>query len=105
MDSDSTLSKLFLLLPLLAGILFAFNHADWLSENSDYVLPFALAVGLFLFHKIFPELWENMKTLVPLALLVAGLVGGMMFLIFGGGADSINRFGAKAREQHIESLR
>lgn len=105
MESDSTLAKLFLLLPILAGGLFAFNHADWLAENSDFVLPFGLVVGLFLFYKVFPELWESMKTLIPLLLLVVGIIGSVMYLIFGGGADSINQFGAKAREQHIESLR
>jgi predicted Na+-dependent transporter len=92
-------------LPLLAGLLFAVNHQEWLSDNTDYVLPIALVIGLFLFYKIFPELWESLKTLIPIMLLVVGIIGGVMYLIFGGGADSINQFGAKAREQHIESLR
>ena len=105
MDSDSTLAKLFMALPILAGVLFAINHADWLSENTDYVLPIGLVVGLAVFYKVFPELWDSLKTLIPVMLLVMGLMGGVMYIIFGGGADSINQFGAKAREQHIETLR
>lgn len=105
MDSDSSLAKAFMALPVLAFMLFAFNHHEWLSANTDFVLPIGIVIGGAVFYRVFPELWDSLKTLIPVFLFLAGIIGGVMYLIFGGGADSINKFGAKAREQQIENLR
>jgi hypothetical protein len=104
MEEDNPLVKAFLALPLLAAVLFAINNGDWVSRNADTLLPIGLLVGAFLFSRIFPTLWGELRGAIPILLVVLAILGGVLYVIFGGGADSIVGFNAKDREQYIDSL-
>ncbi len=105
MDNDTPLLTMFMALPVLALVLFLFNNSEWVFENPDVTLFLAVGAGGVVLWKIFPELASQVKAFIPVLVIVGAILGGVMMMIFGGGADAVAGFGAKAREEHIDSLR
>lgn len=101
---DGVLMKLFMVLPLLAAGLFLNNHLDWVTRNSDYLLPVAAVVGVVVAARIFPDVWRELRGAIPIMLVVGGVVCAVLYMIFGGGADAVVGFSAKDREQQIDAM-
>jgi hypothetical protein len=104
LEEDSPLLKAFMFLPLLAGGLFFWNHFEWVERNGDALFPVAVLVGAFLFYKLFPNLWNELRGAIPVILVALGLLAGLVYLIFGGTGDGGGGMGTRAREQYIDNI-
>lgn len=106
MEEDSPLLKAFLMLPLLAGGLFFWNHGEWVDRNAEVLFPVALVVGTFLFSRVFPTLWREIRSAIPLLLIALAICAGALYLVFGGTGDAGAGagFSGRSREHLIDSM-
>lgn len=104
-DEDGPVTKMFLYGPPVVLLMFVFNHSDIFFRNKDWLIPIGVAAGLYAIYKFVPEAWHQLKSFLPLLIFLGIFLTGVMFAIFGGGADSVVEFGSKSREQEILDMK
>lgn len=110
-NGDDFVWQAFSYLPFLVLILFTWTYSDWVMEHLDTFLPAVVIFGLILIQRAFPSLWEFLKAVFPALLIVGGIIGLLIFMIFGGGADEMTAeqttggLSGRSRQRAIEQIR
>jgi len=105
MEDENILEKLLIWLPPVVLALFLLNHSDFLTRNWTVVFPVVMVGGLLAIIRFLPEVWNQLKGAIPILIILFLIVTGILFAVFGGGADTMVEFSGKAREREINAMR